>query len=83
MERTPEPQILSPYDEAAEYQAMNHEEVNRQFVDDLLQGPTGPLVIDLGCGPAGIPIELCQRDGSYEVMGQCPQCRCRLSRRQW
>ncbi|MGI9471139.1 MAG: class I SAM-dependent methyltransferase [Rubripirellula sp.] len=68
MDRIPEPQSLSPYDEAAEYHAMAHDEVNRRFVDDLLAGPTGPLVIDLGCGPAGIPIELCHRDPSYEVM---------------
>ena len=68
MERTPEPKILSASDEAAEYQAMNHEGVNRQFVDDLLRGPTGPTLIDLGCGPAGIPIELCRRDPNYQVL---------------
>lgn len=68
MERTPEPQTLTPSEEAAEYHAMDHDAVNRQFVDDLLKRPTGPRVIDLGCGPAGIPIELCQRDPAFEVM---------------
>ncbi len=68
MDRTPEPDTFSPIDEAAEYHAMDHSAVNRQFVDELLEGPTGPLVIDLGCGPAGIPIELCQRSNDYEVI---------------
>lgn len=47
---------------------MDHSEVNRRFVDELLSGPVGPRVIDLGCGPASIPIELCSRDDSFEVM---------------
>ncbi|MCP4945232.1 MAG: methyltransferase domain-containing protein [Planctomycetaceae bacterium] len=68
MDRTPEPDTFSPSDEAAEYHAMDHSAVNRQFVDELLEGPTGPLVLDLGCGPAGIPIELCQRSNDYEVI---------------
>ena len=68
MDRTPEPDTFSPVEEAAEYHAMDHSEVNRKFVDELLEGPTGPLVIDLGCGPAGIPIELCQRSNDFEVM---------------
>ena len=68
MDRTPEPDIFSPSEEAAEYHAMDHSAVNRQFVDELLTGPTGPLVVDLGCGPAGIPIELCQRSTEYEVI---------------
>jgi len=68
MDRIPEPDTLSPSDEATEYHAMDHSAVNRQFVDELLKGPTGPLVVDLGCGPAGIPIELCQRSNDYEVI---------------
>ena len=47
---------------------MDHSEVNRRFVDDLLSGPTGPRVIDLGCGPAGIPIELCKRVRAIEMI---------------
>lgn len=68
MDRIPEPDTFSPGDEAAEYFEMDHSGVNRLFVDELLKGPTGPLVVDLGCGPAGIPIELCQRSTDYEVI---------------
>jgi ubiquinone/menaquinone biosynthesis C-methylase UbiE len=68
--RTPEPKTLSPYDEALEYESMNHTTVNRQFVDDLAAGgkSVGPQVIDLGCGPAAIPIELCLRFDSIQVL---------------
>ncbi len=49
---------------------MDHTRVNRQFVDDLVaDGKSfGPRVIDLGCGPAAIPIELCLRFDSIEVL---------------
>ena len=68
--RTPEPKTLSPYDEAQQYEAMDHTTVNRQFVDDLVAGgkSVGPQVIDLGCGPAAIPIELCRRLDSIQVL---------------
>jgi len=68
MQRTPEPPTFRPSQEASEYHAMDHSEVNRKFVDDLLTGPVGPRVIDLGCGPAAIPIELCQRVSSVEMI---------------
>ncbi len=56
--------------EAADYHAMDHADVNSVFVDDLLAGgDVGPQVIDVGCGPAMIPIELCNRDPSVLVMG--------------
>lgn len=56
-------------DEAALYELMDHRAVNRQFVDDLLAGgAVGARVIDLGCGPADIAIELCQRDDSVTVL---------------
>ena len=68
MDRTPEPAPPNPSEEAREYHAMDHSAVNRQFVDDFLVSPSGPQVIDLGSGPAAIPIELCQRGDEYEVL---------------
>lgn len=47
---------------------MNHDEVNRRFVEELLMGTVGPRVIDLGCGPAGIPIELCRQATEIEIL---------------
>ncbi len=66
--RTPEPTFLAPTQEAREYHEMDHGEVNRNFVDDLLRGPVGERVIDLGCGPAGIPIELCRRISTIQMI---------------
>jgi ubiquinone/menaquinone biosynthesis C-methylase UbiE len=68
MRRTPEPATLTPFDEAREYHLMDHGDVNRRFVDDLLRRPVGTRVIDLGCGPAAIAIELCRRDESIEMI---------------
>lgn len=66
--RTPEPKPEDPYREAIEYQAMDHSIVNRRFVEELLMGEVGPRVIDLGCGPGGIPIELCMQSSSVEIL---------------
>ena len=66
--RTPEPRPDDPYQEAIEYQSMDHEAVNRKFVQELLSGHVGPRVIDLGCGPAGIPIELCKQAKNIDIL---------------
>jgi ubiquinone/menaquinone biosynthesis C-methylase UbiE len=74
--RTLEPEVMDTPDEARDYDAMDHAEVNRAFVDDLLAAARGgggefarrlasdsePLgVLDVGTGTALIPIELCHR----------------------
>ena len=68
IERTLEPEPDAPVEEARTYHNMDHSVVNRQFVDDLLKGSVGPRVIDLGCGPAGIAIELCGRESDIEMI---------------
>lgn len=54
--------------EAADYDAMDHREVNARFVDDLLamQPPLGK-VLDVGTGTALIPVELCKRNAAASV----------------
>lgn len=60
--RVLEPEVEDFAADAAAYQAMDHREVNSKFVDDLLAGgAVGPRVIDLGCGPGGIVLELAER----------------------
>jgi ubiquinone/menaquinone biosynthesis C-methylase UbiE len=73
--RTLEPEVMDTAQEAADYDAMDHSQVNRIFVDDLLAfldstnreqaartEPTTTLVIlDVGTGTALIPIELARR----------------------
>ena len=56
--------------DAQEYDAMDHREVNQQFAQDLLAG--GNLVgevLDLGVGTAQIPIEICQQCSSCKILG--------------
>lgn len=61
--RVLEPEVMDTFEEARDYDAMDHSEVNRRFVDDLLaSGPLGLHVLDLGTGTALIPIELCRRE---------------------
>jgi ubiquinone/menaquinone biosynthesis C-methylase UbiE len=70
LQRIPEPEAMDTYEEAVEYDSMDHAEVNRVFVTDLLA--TGAIkgdVLDLGTGTGQIPIELCQRTEDVRVMG--------------
>jgi ubiquinone/menaquinone biosynthesis C-methylase UbiE len=69
-----EPEVMDTLEEALAYDAMDHTEVNRRFVDDLLQFagqcevvPSGDW-LDLGTGPADIPLELCRRCDAVRVM---------------
>lgn len=71
--RVLEPEAMDSPGEAHDYDAMDHAQVNRAFVDDLLafapavaDGPS-PL-LDLGTGTAQIPIELCQRAPQARVL---------------
>jgi ubiquinone/menaquinone biosynthesis C-methylase UbiE len=69
LERILETEVLDTYEEARDYDAMDHSEVNRRFVDDLLAvGDLGTDVLDLCTGTARIPIELCRRFAECRVM---------------
>ncbi len=62
-------------DEASQYDLMDHSEVNRQFVDDLLSAcPDFHDVLDVGAGTAQIPIELCRRVEMCRVMAADLSC---------
>ncbi len=73
LQRTLEPEVMDSPEEAVDYDAMDHSEVNRVFVDDFtgalesegvaLDGAaTGPSeILDVGTGTALVPIELCNR----------------------
>lgn len=66
--RVLEPEVMDTPEEALAYDAMDHAEVNRAFVDDFLAAGAVPgEVLDLGTGTAQIPVELCRRDDSFRV----------------
>ncbi len=69
IDRQLEPELMDDPQEAVTYDSMDHSDVNRKFVDDLLAGgEVGPDVLDLGTGTARIPIELCQRVENCRVL---------------
>jgi ubiquinone/menaquinone biosynthesis C-methylase UbiE len=66
--RTLEPEVMDTAEEARDYDAMDHAQVNARFCDDLLASGARPArVLDVGTGTALIPIELCRRDPRVEV----------------
>jgi SAM-dependent methyltransferase len=60
--RTPEPEVMDSEQEARDYDAMDHGDVNASFCVDLLAiRPRPRVVLDAGTGTALIAIELCRR----------------------
>lgn len=79
LERQLEPEVMNDSDEARAYDNMDHAEVNRAFVSDLLasglldNGPVDAeadysMILDVGTGTAQIPIELCRRFENCRVV---------------
>lgn len=69
LDRTLEPEVMDSANEAADYDEMNHEEVNRAFVTDLLAvGDRGTDILDIGTGTARIPIQLCREAEDVRVL---------------
>jgi ubiquinone/menaquinone biosynthesis C-methylase UbiE len=67
--RVLEPEVMDSADEARDYDAMDHRQVNEQFVTDFLLFSTGGTdVLDVGTGTAQIPIALCRRSPGVTVV---------------
>ena len=67
--RVLEPEVMDTAEEAHDYNSMDHAQVNRSFVDDLLATVQDAAdILDLGTGTALIPIELCERTDRGRVM---------------
>ncbi|PIV81546.1 SAM-dependent methyltransferase, partial [bacterium CG17_big_fil_post_rev_8_21_14_2_50_64_8] len=59
MPRTPEPEVMDDPKRAEAYAEADFSEVNQAFVDNFLSAfpeCKGKRILDLGCGPADIPI---------------------------
>lgn len=64
-----EPEVMDSWDEAVDYDSMDHSAVNALFITDLLAIESDPRdVLDLGTGTAQIPLELCRRHPNCRVM---------------
>jgi ubiquinone/menaquinone biosynthesis C-methylase UbiE len=68
--RTLEPEVMDTPEEARDYDAMDHAQVNQVFVSDFLSHWHGANpILDVGTGTAQIPIELCRQAPAAEVVG--------------
>ncbi len=69
LERVLEPEVMDTYEEARDYDSMDHQAVNALFVQDLLTaGEIGTDILDVGTGTAQIPVELCRQDEDCRVI---------------
>src|SRR5207245_9086759 len=61
MDRVLEPEVMADPRQALAYARADFGEVNQRFVDELVARhpmPAHARVVDLGCGPADLPIRL-------------------------
>ncbi len=78
MKRILEPELMDTPEAAAEYNGMNHLDVNRSFARDFLAFSQATLadrleetdwnVLDVGTGTALLPIELCKLNPGIDVL---------------
>ncbi len=70
LSRILEPEVMDSAEEAHDYDAMDHANVNERFVDDFLAcWPGDGVVLDVGTGTAQIPLGLCRRHPTVRVVG--------------
>jgi ubiquinone/menaquinone biosynthesis C-methylase UbiE len=71
VERITEPELMHDRVQAAAYAEADFDEPNRSFVEELSTRisdlPVLDRVVDLGCGPAAIPIALVARHGRMRI----------------
>lgn len=75
LSRILEPEVMDSALDAQDYDAMDHTAVNRLFVDDFLavwnrrdSVDDALPILDVGAGTAQIPIELCRRAPTAQVL---------------
>jgi ubiquinone/menaquinone biosynthesis C-methylase UbiE len=72
LSRVLEPEVMDTESEAVDYDAMDHSQVNRVFVDDLLAAllpsTTVRTVFDAGTGTALIPLQLVARGVPLQIV---------------
>ena len=69
LERVLEPEVMDTYEEARDYDSMDHQAVNALFVQDFLTaGDVGTDILDVGTGTAQIPVELCRQHENCRVI---------------
>ncbi|HGY92835.1 MAG TPA: class I SAM-dependent methyltransferase [Planctomycetes bacterium] len=69
LDRILEPEYMDDPEEAEEYDAMDHTEPNRAFVNRLIELGARGRLIDLGCGPGHITVLAAESLPHADVLG--------------
>jgi ubiquinone/menaquinone biosynthesis C-methylase UbiE len=82
LDRVLEPEVMDSAEDAADYDSMDHGDVNRRFAADFLEAfrsrhadacEVGRVlgsgaILDVGTGTAQIPVELCRQDSQLRII---------------
>jgi ubiquinone/menaquinone biosynthesis C-methylase UbiE len=68
MQRVLEPEVMDTASEAEAYDAMDNSAPNAAFVERLVELGAGGRMLDIGTGPAHIPLLVCERIASARVV---------------
>jgi ubiquinone/menaquinone biosynthesis C-methylase UbiE len=66
--RVLEPEVMDTEEESVAYDRMDHSEVNRLLVDRFLELGAGGRILDLGTGPAHVPVLLASRRPDLRIV---------------
>lgn len=69
LERILEPEVMDTVEDAVEYDAMDHSEPNRAFVQRLVELGASGRMLDIGTGPGRIPLLVCGQVPDAHVVG--------------
>ena len=69
MQRVLEEEVMDTAEEAEAYDAMDHSVANDAFVDRLIELGVRGRVLDIGCGPGHIALQLATRKPQLSVLG--------------
>lgn len=69
MERVLEPEVMDTVEDAEAYDAMDHSGANDAFITRLLELGAHGRVLDIGCGPGHIPLQLVSQKPELQVVG--------------
>ncbi|MBI2378287.1 MAG: methyltransferase domain-containing protein [Deltaproteobacteria bacterium] len=68
IERVLETEVMDSVEESLAYESMDHSTVNAAFVERLTQLGASGRMLDLGTGPAQIPVLVCRRIADATVL---------------
>ncbi len=70
LKRILEPEVMDTWEESIAYDAMDFTEVNAAFAEQAVAlGPIAGRILDIGTGPARIPVLMAQLRSQWQIVG--------------